>query len=154
MDDLIMIILVVGASALAIGLLVILNVIIGGWSPSRLRTEEAAAAALANGVFGFQAASPISLAADGRGAVALEQSGDRLGLAVCFGDRITVRALSAGDVRAVDRDGVRLTLYLDDYTMPSASLRFTDAETAQTWRSHAEALILNDNTAPEGTAHA
>lgn len=149
-----MIILVVGASALAIGLLVILNILIGGWTPARLRTEDEAAQALADGVFGFRAASPVALAADGHGALAREAGGDRLGLAVAFGDRLTVRALRPGDLRSVERDGARLTLRLNDYTLPSAALRFSDAETAQQWAAEAEAYVVTADAAKGEAAHA
>lgn len=154
MDDLVTIILVVGASALAISLLVILNIIIGGWTPSRLRTQEEAIKALGDGVFGFQAARPVELAADGAGALALEQNGDRLGLAICVGDRVIVRALRPGDVRAVSRDGARLTLVLDDYTLPSAALRCVDAGAAAKWEAEAAAFIAPAQDAVRGTAHA
>lgn len=126
-----MITLVLGASALAIGLLVVLNIIIGGWSPALLRTEQDVEASLRNGVFGFRARRPIVFTADGQGALALEEGGDRLGLAVSFGDRVTVRALKPGDVAMVSRDSTRLTLHLNDYTLPTATLRYPDAETAE-----------------------
>jgi hypothetical protein len=154
MDDLVMITLVLGASALAITLLVVLNIILGGWSPARLRTEEEAAAALAEGVFGFEAAAPITLAADGQGALALERGGARLGLAVSFGDRITVRALRTGEVRGIDRDGARLSLHLNDYTLPVARLRLADAETAQAWQTKAEGFIVEPASAPGDPSHA
>lgn len=149
-----MIILVVGASALAIGLLVILNILIGGWTPARLRNEDEAAAALADGVFGFRAAAPVALAADGRGALAREAGGERLGLVVCLGDRAAVRALRPGDVRSIERDGVRLTLRLNDYTLPAAALRFSDAETAQHWAAEAEAYAGAADAAKGGAVHA
>ncbi len=149
-----MIILVLGASALAIALLVVLNIIIGGWSPARLRTEEEAASALAEGVFGFEAARPIALAADGQGALALERGKGRLGLAVCLGDRITVRALRPGEVRGIERDGARLSLHLNDYTLPAARLRLADAETAQHWQAEAERFSAAPSAAPGEPSHA
>jgi len=105
-------------------------------------------------VFGFRAAAPAALAADGRGALALEAEGGRLGLAVCVGDRVTVRAMRRGDVRAVERDGVRLTLHLNDYTLPAAGLRFADAETAQRWAAQAEAFVAPADAVTGGEAHA
>ncbi len=149
-----MITLVLGASALAIALLVVLNIIIGGWSPARLRTEDEAASALAEGVFGFEAAAPITLAADGQGALALERGGARLGLALCLGDRVTVRALRPGEVSAVDRDGARLSLHLNDYTLPVARLRLADADTARHWQAEAERFSAVTSAAPGEPSHA
>ncbi len=149
-----MVILVIGASALAITLLVVLNILIGGWSTARLRTPEEAAAALREGVFGFEAASPVGLDAEGRGALAREAGGDRVGLAVVFGDRVTVRALRPGEVRAVSRDGARLTIRLHDYTLPSATLHLSDAQAAQAWQTDLNRLAALVSDAPGGLTHA
>jgi hypothetical protein len=140
MDDLVTAILVLGASALAIGLLVVLNLLLGGWTPAQLRGEEDVMRALDDGVFGFRAAPGVGLAADGRGALALEQDGDRLGLVTGVGDRLTVRALRPGEISAVERDGSRLTLVLNDYTLSRVDLRFADMSEAQRWESTAAAL--------------
>lgn len=137
MDDLATLILVLGASALAIALLVLLNVILGGWRPARLKSADDAVRIMADGVFGFQASQPVGLDAAGRAALAREMGGTRLGLAQALGDRITVRALKPGDVKTVTRDGVRLTLTLADYTLPRAELRFADANEAISWQEAA-----------------
>lgn len=149
-----MVILVLGASALAIALLVVLNFIIGGWAPARLHTPEAAARALSDGVFGFRCGDEIGLSVDGRGALVLEAGGDRLGLAYVFGDRITVRALRAGDLKAVRREGARLSLELNDYTFPAAQLRFADAASAQRWEARALALTPTSSPARGAVRHA
>jgi hypothetical protein len=57
-----------------------------------------------------------------------------------MGDRMTVRALRPGELRTVTRDGVRLSLVLRDYTLPSAELRFADAGQAQSWEEIAQAF--------------
>ena len=149
-----MVILVIGASALAITLLVVLNILLGGWSAARLRTPEEAAAALREGVFGFEAAAPVALDAEGCGALAREAGGDRIGLAVVFGDRVTVRALRTGDVRAVSRDGARLTIRLHDYTLPSATLHLGDVQTAQAWQADLNRLSSLDLNARRDLSHA
>ena len=136
-----MVLVVLGASALAIALLVLLNVLIGGWASARLTSAEAAEQALAHGVYGFRAQPPVALSADGAGALALEEGGGRLGLAVALGDTITVRALAPGDLKAVRRHGEELTLALNDYTFPTARLRFADAEHAQRWQATAEEYL-------------
>ncbi len=149
-----MVILVIGASALAIGLLVVLNIIIGGWSTARLRTQDEAVEALRAGVFGFEAAGPVVLDAEGRGALAREAHGERMGLAVVFGDKVTVRALGGGDVRAVTRDGARLTIRLNDYTLPTARLHLADAAAAQAWQADLKSLEPRPHALQGDASHA
>jgi hypothetical protein len=140
MDDITTLLLVLGASALAIALLVVLNLVIGGWSPARIKSAQEAAQAMETGVFGFKAASPVGLDATGKGALVREHEDARLGLALTMGDRITVRALRPGELRSVARDGARLSLALNDYTLPSAELRFADADEARSWEEIAGAF--------------
>ena len=149
-----MIIIVVGASGLAIALLVLLNIIIGGWSSARLRTPEAAAEALGAGVFGFKAGDDIALDAEGRGALALEAGGARIGLAVVFGDRVTVRALGPGDVRSVSRDGARVTVRLNDYTLPGVTLQLAGGDAAQAWEARLGRLEFGPGAVHGEAGHA
>lgn len=155
MDDIATLIIVLGASALAIALLVVLNMILGGWRAARIEGPDDAVRLMADGVFGFQADGPVGLDSGGRAALAREAGGARLGLALVMGDRITVRALRPGDVKAVSRDGVRLTLTLADYTLPRAELRFADADAAMDWEAAARGYTAGPQSdAPSELSHA
>ena len=132
MNDVFTLIVVLGSSAFAIGLLVVLNMLVGGWAPARFTDEAAAAQAFRDGVFGFTPETVV-LDADRTAALALEAGGERLGVAVAMGDVVSVRALRRNEVCAVSREGARLDIRLPDYTFPSAELRFADAPTAERW---------------------
>ncbi|MEO1039903.1 MAG: hypothetical protein AAFX09_10175 [Pseudomonadota bacterium] len=139
MDSALVQILVLIISALAIAGLVWLNARLGGWTPARVESLAAARAVLEFDVIGFRAAQGV-LAADGRAALFTEDGGERLGLVTALGDGLVSRALGAGDVRAVDRDGAGLKLALNDYTYPAVTLTLADEDEAESWRRAIEAL--------------
>ena len=141
MGDIVTIITVLVASALSIGLLVALNAFLGGWTAARLLDLDAAAQRIAVDVLGFRASAEGVLDADKRAALVVEKGGARLGLAVCLGDKVAVRALRPGDVRAVQSQGGVLDLQLDDYTLPKASLRFTEASLAERWAEMLQGFV-------------
>lgn len=132
MDDLFTVIIVLVSSAIAVGLLVLLNMLIGGWSRALFTDGQAAGRAMGEAVLGFEPES-VQLDAERRAALALEDNGHRLGLAVCRGDKVIVRALRPGELTAVERDGVVLTLKLADFTFPVARFRLSDEQLARRW---------------------
>lgn len=145
MGDLLTLILVLGASGISVGLIVVLNVFLGGWTPARFTHAGAGAAAIEEGVVGFTASGDAVMGRAGRVVLALETGGGRLGVAATSGDRATVRALARGDVRAVRLDGATLTLELTDYTFPRVWLTLDDAESAEAWANRARGFV---RTAP------
>ncbi|MEQ8404143.1 MAG: hypothetical protein RKE49_03520 [Oceanicaulis sp.] len=140
MSDILTLILVLGASAISVGLIVVLNVFLGGWTPARFSHTEAGVAAIEEGVLGFRGSSDAVMARGGRAVLVLEAGGERLGVAATSGDRATVRALRPGEVKAVHLDGATLSLDLDDYTFPRVWLTLDDAASAQDWAAKAEAF--------------
>ncbi len=151
MSDLVTIIVVLGASALSIGLLVALNTFLGGWTPSRLGSLERAAERIKLDVMDFDPSPNGALDADRSAALVLDRSAHRLGLAVCLGDRIAVRGLRPGELAGVGASGAELVLRLDDYTLPKVTLRLASAEQASHW----EAVLADFTPASRpGAAHA
>lgn len=133
MSDLVVIVTVLGASALAITLLVALNAFMGGWVPARLSDEASIGERICVDVLGFQPGSRRVLDAERMAGLVFEANDARLGLAVCRGDKITVRALRPTDIRAVTATGSELVITLDDFTFPQATLRLKDPQLAQRW---------------------
>jgi hypothetical protein len=70
---------------------------------------------------------------DRTAALIFERDGRRLGLAVCRGDGVTVRALRPQEIVGVDVDGSQLVLTLDDYTLRQVKLRLCDEYHARRW---------------------
>lgn len=142
MDDVVILICVLGASAISVGLVVALNVWLGGWTPVRLDTIEAAARAVEDQVLGFESSDEAVLARGGRAALILERGDQpRLGLAATGGDRVVVRVLRPGELRSAERDGAVLTLLIDDYTFPRAWLTLEDADQAEIWLRRVQAYV-------------
>ncbi len=134
MSEVITLVIVVGASALAVGLLVALNAFMGGWTRARLPSLEAAAERIILDVMDFQPSNQGVLDSDRLSALVLDQVSERLGLAVCRGDGVAVRALRKGELGDVQVQGLELVLQLDDYTLPSVTLRLGSVEAAEQWQ--------------------
>ena len=129
----------VGAS-FGIGLIVLLNIAMG-WTRLRLNTEEMAQRYLKRDVMGFQTGDVQALTPDRRGYICLEAKGERIGLVLARGDNAVVRALSVGDVRAIEVQGSTLVLMLYDYTLPRAMLDLGREGQAQDWADRLEAFV-------------
>lgn len=156
MNEILTLILVLGASAISVGLIVVLNVFLGGWTPARFAYAGEGVRKIEEGVLGFSASHDAVMGRGGRVVLALEQGGARLGVAATSGDRATVRALRPGEVRAVRLDGATLTLDLTDYTFARVWLTLDDADTASVWAEHARAFVKTapDTARPETASHA
>lgn len=141
MNEILTLILVLGASAISVGLIVVLNIFLGGWTPARFAYAGEGVQRIEEGVLGFSASHEVVMGLGGRVVLALEQGCARLGVAATSGDRATVRALRPGEVRAVRLDGATLTLDLTDYTFPRVWLILEDADTAHVWAEHAQAFV-------------
>jgi hypothetical protein len=140
--------LVLGASALAIALLVALNVFLGGWTPSRLGDLTAAGRRIAVDVLGFEASAEGVLDADKSAALVFETGRRRVGLAACLGDRIAVRALRPGDLRGVETQSSVLVVRLDDYTLPQIRLRFAEPALAERWADELHTFMRQNMSEP------
>lgn len=133
MSETLTLLLVLTGAALGVGLLVILNVMIGGWTPMRFQDADVALRYLQRDVLGFEPGADRVVTTDGDGALIAEQAGARLGLVLARGDGAIVRALGPADVRAVERSGARLRLGLRDYTLPGAELTLASESVARDW---------------------
>lgn len=146
MNEIYTLVLVLGASALSIALLVALNAFMGGWTASRLTNLDAAERRIGVDVLGFKAGARGVLDADKAAALVFEAGGERLGLAVCLGDRIAVRALRPAELAGAAAEGAHLALTLDDYTLPTVNLRLSDTAAAQRWADDLNAFIGQDSS--------
>jgi hypothetical protein len=146
MNEIFTLVLVLGASALSIGLLVALNAFMGGWTASQLTDLDAAVKRIRVDVLNFEASGRGVLDADKAAALVFEAGGDRLGLAVCLGDRISVRALRPAELVSASASGAQLELKLDDYTLPAVNLRLSDTAVAQRWADELNAFIGQDSS--------
>jgi len=144
MSDIITLVLVLGASIISVGLLVVLNVFLGGWAPARFNTADEGVEAIEQGVLGFRGSADRVIARGGRVVLVLEQDGGRLGVAATSGDRATVRALRPGEVRAVSLEGAMVTLDLNDYTFARVWLLLDDEAAAETWARRAQAFAASE----------
>lgn len=136
MNDPVILALVLAISALSITGLVLLNRRLGGWTPARLDSLEAAGRCLADDVVGFVPGEG-ALGSDGAAALVEERGGDRLGLVIARGDRCVTRALRPGELIAVTREGATLTLHLADFTFARFATTLKDEETAARWAERA-----------------
>ena len=123
-----------------IGLIVLLNIAMG-WTRLRLDTEDKARRFLKRDVMGFEAGDEQALTTDRCGFICLEAGGERLGLVLARGDNAVVRALRAGDVRRVDRQGATLTITLYDYTLPRVVLELGRDGQSQAWAERVETFV-------------
>jgi hypothetical protein len=140
MNDPLILILVLIASAVSITGLVLLNRWLGGWQPARLESPAGAATCLSNDIVGFRAGE-TALFDQGTGAFVMEQGGDRLGLVWTRGARFVTRVLSDGDVASVDREGRTLTLKLCDYTFSRMEAVMADEAEAELWAERLNGFV-------------
>jgi len=133
MNELLSLVAVLLGSALAVGLVIGLNAVLGGWTPSRIDSVESAAEALERDVLGFRAGDEAVAATDGRAALVMEADGARLGLALSRGDIIVSRALRPGEVRRAEAQGARVVIIMDDFTLPRVFVTLADEAEARLW---------------------
>lgn len=136
MDDPLILIGVLVVSAVSITGLVLLNRRLGGWTPARLESLDAAARHLTGDVIGFVPGQGV-LSADVRAALIEERGGARLGLVLARGDRCVTRALRPEEIIAVHREGATLTLHLADFTFARAVVTLDDETIAARWAERA-----------------
>ncbi|KAA5803501.1 hypothetical protein F1654_06765 [Alkalicaulis satelles] len=147
MNELLTLLLILFGSALAVGLVVALNAVLGGWTPSALDSPEAAAQALERDVLGFRAGQQAVACTGQRAALVMEANGARLGLALASGASLVCRALWPGEVRGAQAQGRELVISLDDFTLPRARLTLASAQQAQDWAGRITAFA---EAAPAG----
>ena len=140
MDDPLTLLLVLGSSVIAVSLVVAMNAFLGGWTPARFATLDEAAHAIMTDVLGFRPGEG-ALSADRRAALVLEADRSRLGLALARGDRAVVRALRSGELASAAREGARLILTLNDFTLPRAVIDFDSEVQARVWEATASDYI-------------
>lgn len=84
----------------------------------------------------------LRLAADRRGALAVDRSERRIAVLFALGDRVTIRILAPGDLAGVVARGGDLVLTLTDLGAHRIVLRLGDAEAAQVWAARLDRLLI------------
>lgn len=84
----------------------------------------------------------LRLAADKRGALAVDRGERRIAVLFALGDRVTIRIVAPGDLAAAAAHGGDLILTLTDLGARRIVLRLGDAETAQAWAARLDRLLI------------
>jgi hypothetical protein len=126
--------IIILVSAVAIAALVALNAWMGGWTPSRIETLDAAIAKLRQDSLSFSAGDG-QLSSDQRAALICEAGSDRIGLVLAQGDILLTRIFHPVDIARVVSDGPTLAIRFRDFTLPNASIAFDDEAMAALWQS-------------------
>lgn len=138
MNETIIELLVLAGAALGVGLLVLLNTVVGGVQWFRLSSPEQAHNYLRRDVMGFTPGDVSVLASEGKAALVFEADGSRLGLVQAMGDKAVVRALQPTEIQSVQIQGAELVLLLKDYTFQKARLVLASQEQAHRWLDRIE----------------
>jgi hypothetical protein len=126
--------IIILVSAVAISALVALNAWIGGWTPSRIETLDAAIDQLRQDALSFTAGEG-QLSVDQRAALVCEAGSERVGLVLAQGDILLSRIFDPKDVARVVSDGSTLAIRFRDFTLPNASIAFDDEAMAALWQA-------------------
>ena len=155
MNETIVELLVLAGAALGVGLLVLLNMVVGGVKWFRLSSPEQAYAYLRRDVMGFQPSKVSVLASEGKAALVFEVEAARLGLVQAMGDKAVVRALSPAEIKSVQAQGPELVLALKDYTFQTVKLVMASPEQAKRWRERiVQFQSRHDTSQAEEVEHA
>ncbi|GJL97016.1 MAG: hypothetical protein DHS20C06_08330 [Hyphobacterium sp.] len=126
--------IIILVSAAAISALIALNAWIGGWTPSRIETLDAAIDQIRQDSLSF-AAGDGQLSRDQRAALVCEAGSDRIGLVLAQGDILLTRIFHPDDIARVVPDGATLAIRFRDFTLPNASIAFDDEAIAAQWQA-------------------
>jgi len=124
--------IIILVSALAIAALIGLNAWMGGWTPSRVESLEAAVTRLRQDLLSFEPADGV-MAKDQRAAIILEKNTGRIGLVVAQGDILVTRLITPSEISKAEIDDTVLALRFRDFTFPDTKFAFDDAEAAAKW---------------------
>lgn len=151
-DSPLAILIVLGVSALAIGALIVLNRLIGGWQDIRFEDPALASQRLEEDVVGFRAGEGV-VAADGLAALVMEQGEERLGLVLARANRCVTRVMRPGEIARLDADGARFHIHFNDFTLPRVTIDLDDSA-AQGWGERMRRFVRQPVTQPSGEGHA
>ncbi len=120
-------------SLAAVFLLAGLNALLG--RGGRLaRARQAVSDRLREDLIDFEEREGVLLN-DGAAYLALGDALDDFALAVARGDSWVLRRFRSAELRELHRDGARLRLRLNDFTLPRVDLTFPDAAAAAAWEA-------------------
>ncbi|MFC4725336.1 hypothetical protein AB6B38_09340 [Glycocaulis abyssi] len=149
-DSPLALLIVLAASALAVGGLIALNRFIGGWSDIRFEDVSLPAQRLEEDVIGFRSGDGV-IASNGLAALVMEQDEARLGLVLARGDRCVTRALRPGEIARLEGDGPRFHIHFNDFTLPRVTLDL-DESAAEGWETIMRRFV-KDAAASTGEGH-
>lgn len=152
MDSPLAILIVLGVSALAIGALIVLNRLIGGWQDICFEDSALPSQRLQEDVVGFRAGEGV-VSADGLAALVMEQGEARLGLVLARANRCVTRVLRPGEIARLDADGTRFHVHFNDFTLPRVTIDLDDSA-AQGWGERMRRFVRQPVAQPDGEGHA
>ena len=142
MSDIFSLVVVLGGSAIAIGLVVLLNVILGASGRRRFTHLEDALQQVRHAVIDFEPSGDSALIDNGSAVLSMETGGQgRVALGVWMGDRAVIRVFKPGELKSVLDNGACLSLKFSDYTFPEAQLTFDNVEMRSLWAERLRAFV-------------
>ncbi|WP_421785370.1 hypothetical protein [Hyphobacterium sp.] len=130
--ELMIMLIILGASAAAILALIGLNAWLGGWTPSKIESLDAALARLESDYLRLSPGESF-LSEDRRAAFVADRNSNRTGLVFAQGDILVTRLVAPDELAQASTDGARLYLRFRDFTFPAVRIDMGEAETAQRW---------------------
>ncbi len=127
-------------SLAGIGLIVGLNFALSRRRGESIFSLAAAEARLAKDIPGFALGESV-LSEDGIAALIVDRAHRATWLVGRQGDGMLARTLEQGTLQALTRDGLALTLKLDDFTARRMTLTFADAPAADLWEQRLRAAL-------------
>lgn len=150
-DSPLALVIVLAASALAVGGLILFNRLIGGWKDVEFADTAMPAQRLEEDVTGFEAGEGV-LSSDRKAALVMEKGEARLGLVIARGDRCVTRAIRPGEIARLDADGPRFHIHFNDFTLPRVTLDL-DESAARGWEDIMRRFV-RESAASQSERHA
>lgn len=151
-DSPLTILIVLGVSALAVGALIVLNRLIGGWQDVRFEDPSLPSRRLEEDVVGFHAGEGV-VSADGLAALVMERGEARLGLVLARANRCVTRVVRPGEIARLDADGARFHIHFNDFTLPRVTIDLDD-DAAQGWGDRMRRFMRQPGQQTSGEGHA
>jgi len=151
-DSPLAILAILAVSAFAVGAMILLNRLIGGWQDIRFDGPGLASQRLEEDVVGFRAGEGV-VSTDGLAALVMEEGEARLGLALARANRCVTRVIRPGDIARLDGEGSRFHIHFNDFTLPRVTVDLDDAA-AQGWGERMRRFAAEPVIQTRGEGHA
>ncbi|MEE2525590.1 hypothetical protein V0U79_04370 [Hyphobacterium sp. HN65] len=124
--------LILAGSGLAILALIGLNAWLGGWTPSRIDSLDAALERFRRDYLDIAPAGSV-LSSDGKAVLIADANSASTGMVIAQGDILVSRLVAPEDVAEARPDGASLMIRFRDFTFPSTRIELADDAEAARW---------------------